>query len=60
MGKEILKLTCKKNKIQHDPILLANELKSERYQHTIFQVDEGKTDNGFQFLTVRIYSKIIK
>ena len=57
MFKETMSAQYKKNKCEHDRYGVAKLLQNEEYEIKVFQVDEGKTEDGYTFITHRFYIK---
>jgi hypothetical protein len=57
LGKEIMLLKAKKNIIESDINAIINVLKDNDYEKKAYEVDSGKTDNDYSFVTWRFYFK---
>lgn len=57
MFKESYCAKYKKNKCEHDTKMISEFLQDDQYDIKTFQVDEGKTEDGYEFITHRFYIK---
>ena len=57
MFKETYCTKFKKNKCEHHTDLIIETLQRKDLEVKTFQVDEGTTEDGFQFMTLRFYTK---
>jgi len=59
-GKEILARKYKKNAVGMKPDALMKILNNPEIETRIVFVDDGKTDKGYEFATVRLYTRAKK
>jgi len=59
-GKEVLSRKYKKNVVGMKPDALMKILNNPELETHIVFVEDGKTDKGYEFATVRLYTKVKK